>query len=139
MPKKTTLTAKQLALKYGYRSGLEDSIAEELSQAGVKFSYESEKISFIQPTKKRTYTPDFPITNSSGYSWYLEVKGRFVTADRQKHLYVKEQYANLDIRFVFTNANAKISKTSKTTYGMWCDKYGFKYATKHVPKEWFDE
>jgi hypothetical protein len=49
---------------------------------------------------------------------------------------IKEQYPKLDIRFLFSNHKAKINKRSKTTYGMWCEKYGFLYATKHIPKEW---
>ena len=49
---------------------------------------------------------------------------------------VKEQHPKVDIRFVFSNSKNKISKISKTTYAMWCKKYGFKYADKHIPKEW---
>ena len=49
---------------------------------------------------------------------------------------VKEQYPDLDIRFIFSNSKSRISKKSNTTYGMWCEKYGFEYADKHVPKEW---
>ena len=33
----------------------------------------------------------------------------------------------------------KINKKSKTTYGMWCEKNGFKYADKEIPDEWFLE
>ena len=49
---------------------------------------------------------------------------------------IREQYPDLDIRFIFSNAKARISKKSKPTYGMWCERYGYKYASKHVPKEW---
>jgi hypothetical protein len=58
--------------------------------------------------------------------------------DRKKHLLIREQYPNLDIRFVFTNSKAKINKGSKTTYADWCDKNSFKYADKLIPKEWFN-
>ncbi len=139
MTKKSKLNAKQVVFKYGVKSGLEEHISDELTKSGITFSYEPHKLSFTQPAKARTYTPDFLITNTSGYSWYLETKGRFLTADRLKHIMIKDHIPDLDLRFLFTNANDKISKTSKTTYGKWCEQYGFKYATKVIPKEWFDE
>jgi len=127
------LTSKQVGLKYGFRSGLEEAIAAELSGNKVVFTFEEAKLKYTKPQKIHTYTPDFflPAQNI-----YIETKGLFSTADRQKMKLIKEQYPELDIRFIFSNAKAKINKKSKTTYGMWCDKYGFKYAHKHIPKEW---
>ncbi len=127
------LTSKQVGLKYGFRSGLEEAIAAELSGNKVVFTFEETKLKYTKPQKIHTYTPDFflPAQNI-----YIETKGLFSTADRQKMKLIKEQYPKLDIRFIFSNAKAKINKKSKTTYGMWCDKYGFKYAHKHIPKEW---
>ena len=52
---------------------------------------------------------------------------------------VKEQHPELDIRFVFSNSKTKISKKSKTSYGMWCEKHGFPYANKLIPKDWINE
>jgi len=83
----------------------------------------------------RTYTPDFLLPNGI----IIESKGRFVAADRKKHLLVKQQHPDLDIRFVFTNSKAKISKGSKTSYGDWCDKNGFLYADKLIPEGWLNE
>lgn len=60
-------------------------------------------------------------------------------ADRQKHLLVQEQYPELDIRFIFSNPNAKIRKGSKTSYADWCNKHGFLFAQKSIPKEWLKE
>lgn len=128
----------QQAIDHGYKSGLEHTMHYQLDDAGVKWSYETVKIKY-RVEKDCTYTPDFPIRNKSGYEWILETKGRFLTADRMKHILIRQQFPDLDIRFVFTNANAKISKTSQTTYAKWCEKYEFKYATKVVPKEWFNE
>jgi len=45
----------------------------------------------------------------------------------------------LDIRFVFSNSRNKLNKKSKTTYADWCDKHGFKWADKQIPKSWIDE
>jgi len=123
------------ALKHGYRSGLEDTVAEQLDMMRVKYTYEELKISYTVPESKHTYTPDFVLSNGI----IVETKGRFVTADRKKHLLVKRQHPELDIRFVFSNPRCKISKLSKTTYADWCDKYGFKYAAKMIPQEWLNE
>ena len=54
----------------------------------------------------------------------------------KKHLLVKEQQPNLDIRFVFGNSKNKIYKGSKTSYADWCNKNGFMFADKIIPNEW---
>jgi hypothetical protein len=119
----------------GYRSGLEETTAHFLTTKGIQYTYEEEKIHFIEPAKKRSYTPDFIL--ASGI--IIETKGRFLTADRQKHLLIKAQYPKLDIRFVFSNSKSKLSKNSKTTYADWCIKNNFKYADKQIPEEWLHE
>jgi hypothetical protein len=126
-----TSERRRHAIKNGYRSGLEDDISEQLKGLDVPFKYEELKIKY-QVNETRTYTPDFELPNGI----IIESKGRFVSADRKKHLKVKEQYPKLDIRFVFSNSRGKINKGSKTTYAMWCDKYGFKYADKEIPEKW---
>jgi hypothetical protein len=118
-------------LKYGYRSGLEDRISKQLKALSVPVKYEEFKIKY-QVNEVRTYTPDFELPNGI----IIESKGRFVVADRKKHLLIQKQHTDLDIRFVFSNSRAKINKGSKTTYGMWCDKHGFLYADKLIPEEW---
>lgn len=128
-------TKKKAGLKHGFRSGLEEKVAKALKEQGIDPKYEEEKIVYTVPSRKATYTPDFRLPNGI----YVETKGRFVVADRQKHLFIKAQHPELDIRFVFSNSNAKISKTSKTTYAMWCEQHGFKYADKVIPQEWIDE
>lgn len=142
--RKTRLTSKQVGIKHGFRSGLEGRISQELTSSGVAYSYESEAISYLKPAKNSKYTPDFIITHRPDGTekerpLIIESKGRFLTADRQKHLLVKDQYPHLDIRFVFDNPNQRISKQSNTTYAMWCEKNGFKYAKKSVPQEWLEE
>jgi hypothetical protein len=134
--KKEKLTKEQVLKKYGVRSGLEKEVIEQLKNLNIDFSYETYKINYTQPAKKRSYTPDFTL-NVNGV--IVETKGRFTLADRQKHLWIKEQYPDLDIRFVFTNPNARISKSSKTTYADWCDKYGFEWAKQYIPDSWIGE
>ena len=135
MATKRSLTAKQVAAKYGFRSGLEERIAEQLDKAGVEYTYEKLKLDYVKPASKHVYTPDFVLSNGI----IIETKGRFLLADRQKHILVKRHNPTLDIRFVFSNSNARISKASTTTYAQWCIKNGFKYADKMIPKEWLDE
>lgn len=90
---------------------------------------------FTEPSKKRNYTPDLTLPNGV----IIETKGLFQTGDRQKHIMVKGQHPDLDIRFVFSNANARLSKVSGTTYAMWAEKNGFKWGHKVIPTEWLTE
>ena len=119
----------------GFRSGLEQKIAESLDKAGVSYTYEDQVIEYLKPAKIAKYTPDFILENGV----IIEVKGRFLTADRQKHLLVRKHHPNLDIRFVFSRSKERISKKSKTTYAMWCEKHGFAYADETIPASWITE
>ena len=127
--------SKWVAKKYGFKSGLEETISQQIEGKGIVVEYETEKVKYIIPASEHTYHPDFKLPNGIR----VETKGRFVAADRKKHQLVKEQNPNLDIRFVFSNSKNKINKKSKTTYGDWCDKHGFKYADKEIPDSWFSE
>ena len=69
------------ALKYGYRSGLEIKVSDYLKELQQDFRYECFKIEW-EDLMYRTYTPDFLLPNGI----IIETKGRFVAADRRKHL-----------------------------------------------------
>ena len=136
MAKKVTKKSSTwVARKYGFKSGLEENISIQIESKGIKVEYESEKVAYTIPASQHTYNPDFKLPNGI----FVETKGRFVAADRKKHLLVKAQNPTLDIRFVFSNSKNKISKASKTTYGDWCDKNGIIYADKVIPDSWFEE
>lgn len=122
-------------IKHGYRSGLEEKVSKQLDELSVEYEYEKLKIVY-EVHEKRTYTPDFKIL-SNGI--IVETKGRFLGADRKKHLLVKKQHPEIDIRFVFSNSKAKLSKGSPTSYADWCNKNGFKWADKLIPEEWLNE
>lgn len=122
------------ARKYGYRSGLEKKLADELKTLKVKFSYESLKIEW-EDLAYRTYTPDFILDNGI----IIESKGMFTAADRRKHLAIQRQHPKLDIRFIFENSRRKLRKGAKSTYAEWCIKYNFRYGTRVVPEEWLKE
>jgi hypothetical protein len=127
-------TKTQAAKVKGYRSGLEVDLDESLKQRGIDGEYEQHKIKYIKPATNHTYTPDFKLPNGI----FIETKGRFVAEDRKKHILIKDQYPELDIRFVFQNSKNKLRKGSKTTYADWCVKYGFKFADKEIPTDWFN-
>lgn len=137
MAKRKKVSAKSRAMKYGYRSGLEEAIAEQLNKNCIDYQYEhpDSKIKYTVPAKDHTYLPDFKLPNGI----IVETKGRFVLADRKKHELIKKQHPEIDIRIVFSNSNTRISKKSKTTYGMWCEKLGIPYADKEIPLDWLLE
>ena len=133
MPRKS-FTKKQVAAKYGFRSGLEMQIDEALKSQGIDGQYEQHVIDYVKPETKHKYHPDFKLPNGV----FVETKGRFLTEDRKKHLLIKQQHPELDIRFLFQNSKTKISKSSKTTYADWCIKYGFQFADKVIPEDWLN-
>ena len=123
------------AIKHGYRSGFEHKVSDQLKENKIKFGYETTVIDYIKPETKHTYTIDFTLPNGI----LVETKGRWVPEDRKKHLLIKKQHPELDIRIVFMSGKTKIRKGSKTTYGMFCDKHGIIWAEKEIPKSWFSE
>ncbi|MTA41159.1 MAG: endodeoxyribonuclease [Actinobacteria bacterium] len=122
---KKKFTKKQIAIKYGFKSGLEMQLDESLKQNGIDSEYEAHVISYVIPESKHKYHPDFRIVKSDGTEIFLETKGRWLLADRKKMKLIKEQYPNLDIRIIFQNADSRISKNSKTTYGQIATKLGY--------------
>ena len=112
-----------------YRSGFEQTLANQLQRSGVAFEYETIKLEY---QKIATYTPDFILPNGI----IIEAKGVWTVEDRTKHLLVREQHPHLDIRLVFMNAFNKIRKGSNTTYARWCEKKNIIYANKQIPKSW---
>lgn len=134
--KRSNHYTSSIARAKGFRSGLEETIEGMLAKTGIPFQYEGIKLEYEEPATVHKYTPDFTF---KGSNIIIETKGRFVVADRKKHLLLKNQYPNLDFRFVFSNSKNKISKGSKTTYAMWCEKNGFLYADKTIPQAWLNQ
>lgn len=132
-----------------YRSGLECRIATELNAKKTVYTFEPSdgKIEYTVPESYHKYTPDFVIKTKSGKTIIVESKGIWDYADRTKHLLIRQQHPDLDIRFVFTRSKQRIRKGSTTTYGDICEGGGrgaFKgvkwtYADKLIPDEWLQE
>lgn len=131
---KRLMATKRRHLKRTYRSGLEEEAAAFLKSRQKKVEYEKLKIEW-EDLKYRTYTPDFELDNGI----IIETKGIFSPADRRKHVEIQRQHPTLDIRFVFSNANAKLYKGAKSRYCDWCEQKGFKWAHRVIPEGWLLE
>ena len=120
-----------------FRSKSEEKIYNLLKEKNIPCEYEKGKIEY-EWSENKTYVPDFFLLKNG---IILEIKGRFVLEDRKKHLFIRKQKPELDIRFIFDNPNAKLYKGGKMTNGTWCDKYKFKYSSlrEGVPEEWINE
>lgn len=127
--KRATRTSK-------YRSNFEDVVIKKLSKKAkrmnINWEYEPIKIEYTIPS---IYVPDIVFSNGM----IVEIKGLFTASDRRKHLLIREQHPELDIRFVFQNPKNKIRKKSNTTYADWCDRHGFKWAKGEIPLHWLKE
>ncbi len=118
-----------------FRSGLEDKVSKQLESKGVKFDYELWKIPYVVPASNHRYSPDFLLPNGI----FVETKGLWEADDRKKHLLIREQHPELDIRLVFSSSRTKLYKGSPTSYAEFCEKHGIKFADKLIPVEWLKE
>ena len=113
-----------------FRSGLEQRIADDLTNQKCKFKYEPLSVTYTITSK---YTPDFVLDNGI----VIEAKGFFRYKDQRKHRAVREAHPELDLRFVFSNINQRV-QGSKLANARWCEKYNFKYAQESIPIEWIE-
>jgi hypothetical protein len=136
----TTSKTRQAAYKHGYKSGLELSVSEQITEAAYPLNYETETLNYTVPETKHKYTPDFVFTKRNGEIMYVETKGRWTVADRKKMKHVLTSNPGIDIRMVFQNPNQRISKNSKTTYESYANKLGIMHvAKKQIPDAWLSE
>jgi hypothetical protein len=108
-----TKTSKSVGIALGFRSGLEEVIGQQIKDTtGLDPEYESFKIEYVKPSKPSKYTPDFRLPNGI----IVETKGRFETADRQKHLLIKAQHPELTYASSSaTPANASAKEARRST------------------------
>ena len=107
------------------RSKLEIKLSEILNNTGVTWAYEVTKIPYTIPESDHQYTVDFTLSNG------LLIEGKGYLSDhkeRYKYVLIKEQYPDLDLRFVFDNPNKLVGGT-KMTHAKWAEKYGFRYCS----------
>jgi hypothetical protein len=82
------------------------------------------------------YLPDFIILKNG---IIVEAKGYLDAAACKKMLAVKRSNPDLDIRFVFQNANGKRNKRAKLKNWEWAEKHGFPWAEDTIPQAWLKE
>ncbi|CAB4217485.1 endonuclease I [uncultured Caudovirales phage] len=125
---------KYNAYAEGHRSGLEDAFRDLCDKEGLHVEYEANSLPFTTPPQKRRYHPDWKVSDKC----YLETKGKFTAQDRKKAVLVKEQHPDVRILYVFQRSKNTLSKSSKTTYGDWCDKAGIEWCTFSDTTYWQD-
>lgn len=128
--------------EHRYRNKFEERTGRYLSDRGVEFDYESERIRY---TVAGAYLPDFVVRTRNGRKIYIETKGNGRSFDgpaRRKLRAVKEQNPELDIRIVFYSdgkCGPKRKDGTHMTQLDWAAKYGFPAAIKEVPESWINE
>ena len=118
----------------GHRSKLETRVEDALQSQGLSFRYEKE--SFVYYRKGR-YTPDFTVDGE--HPFHIEVKGYWFPADRSRILAVVTNNPDMRLLVALQAPNNKITKASKTTYAMWCEKHGICWSTIPIPQEVLDQ
>lgn len=109
-----------------FRSKFESEVANEFKKRKLKFGYETKKLAFVQPAKKRSYKPDFELYDTGTI---VECKGKLTKEERDKWIWVRETYPDMRFVIIFMRARNPIRKGSKTSYGDWATENGF---------EWYD-
>ncbi len=98
---------KQSVQGTNFRSKFEAGIAATLHANKIQFTYETLDISYKISC---VYKPDFILDNGI----CIETKGFFSKEDRRKHIAIKTQRPELDIRFCFQNSKAKLSRGKRS-------------------------
>lgn len=136
-------------MKRFFRSGLEKKVRAFLDANKVDYKYEPGPIKWDRRVSSGAcrncssdevvqvckYTPDFVLSNGI----WIEAKGRLDGPDRTKHLAIKKQHPEIDIRFVFQRDNPIPGTKNKTRYSEWAQKNGFKFTVSpkgEVPEDW---
>lgn len=125
---KKKLSAKDLK---PFKSKFEYSIWEQLKKEYKDCKYECDSYKYEQPVIIRTYTPDF---RTGKHKVYLETKGKLDLETRKKMIWFKECNPTIRIIFLFQNADVKLRKGSKTSYGEWATKNKFEWLDAR--KDW---
>lgn len=118
------------------KNKFEAKLAELLKAQWGTVNTEYEKTTLTYAVNEtRKYTPDFKHRRKQ---LYVEGKGRFTFQDRKKMLLVKQQHPDKDVRLFFASGDKPLYKGSKTTYGEWADKNGFKWtdSKRGLPSDW---
>ena len=132
-----------------YASKLEERVAKQLEEKGVKYEYEPIKLIWrdrfprakcsecggTEVYQQRSYTPDFVLGNGI----IVEVKGRLTRRDRRILIGVVRCNSEIDLRIIFDKDN-RINKGARSRYSDWARRNNFKWSIKgEVPTEWLKQ
>jgi hypothetical protein len=118
------------------RSKFEEDVAKKYPELG----YETDKLTYVVPAKKRTYNPDWTVREKV----YIETKGKLDRETIEKMLLVKEQNPDAKIYLLFQRGTNKLRRGSKMTYLDWAKKNGFTAACwqqtrGEIPEDWLKD
>lgn len=120
------------------RSKLEKTFEDILKDYTIEYGYEVTKIPYTIPESAHKYIVDWTLPNGL----LIETKGWLVDhRERQKYLLIKQQYPDLDLRFVFANPQ-KLCGGTKMTHQQWAEKNGFRWCSIYDTdqlKSWLKE
>lgn len=120
------------------RSKLEMRFEQILIDNQAEYDYEVTVIPYTVPESKHKYTVDWTLLNGP----LIETKGYLSDhAERTKYVLLKQQYPDLDLRFVFDNPN-KLCGGTKYTHAKWADKYQIPWCSirdEETIKQWIEE
>lgn len=103
------------------RSKLELKFEEILLENKAEYDYEVTVIPYTVPESQHKYTVDWTLLHGP----LIETKGYLSDhQERNKYVLLKQQYPDLDLRFVFDNPN-KLCGGTKYSHAKWADKHGF--------------
>lgn len=107
------------------RSNLEVKLSAILNETDKVWEYEVTTIPYIVPESSHKYTVDFTLLNGV----LIEGKGYLSNhQERTKYVLLKQQYPDLDLRFVFDQPN-KLCGGTKYSHAKWADKWGFRWCS----------
>lgn len=110
------------------RSSLETKVAAELDAQGIEYQFESYRVEYFKDPA--TYLPDFILPNGI----IIETKGHFESKDRAKHLLIKEQHPNLDVRFIFSDSSTKLTGQKYKEFAKWLNEtHSIKVTWNRIP------
>lgn len=115
-----------------FRSKFEEDVHNAAKRSRKSLVHEPFFIPYIL---RGSYLPDWVLPNGI----IVEAKGYLDAAACRKMLAVKRCNPELDIRFVFQNANGKRNKRSKLKNWQWAERHGFQWSQGTIPLAWWKE
>lgn len=118
------------------RSQLEVKVEAQLVGLGLDPLYEVDRIVYRRESIGH-YRPDYRINTDHG-PLFIEVKGRWTAADRQKMLAILASNPSIRLFVALQRPSMLISKASTTTYAAWANKNGVPWCPIPIPGDFLN-